>query len=91
MKIEMDLYYQACDELGLLVIQDMPALRPLQYFSTPNCTFEPILPNATQQVEFNRQLEMSIRQHRNYPCIFTWVCLLIFFGVDRQLLLANFY
>ncbi len=38
-KVETDLFYRACDEMGLLVIQDMPALRPLQN----------ILPNATRE------------------------------------------
>ena len=32
-KVEMDLYYHACDQIGLLVMQDMPAMRPL-----PNST-----------------------------------------------------
>ena len=29
-KVEPDLYYRACDEMGLLVMQDMPSMRPLQ-------------------------------------------------------------
>jgi hypothetical protein len=37
-KVETDLYYRACDEMGLLVMQDMPSLRPLQN----------ILPNSTR-------------------------------------------
>lgn len=37
-KVETDLFYQACDEMGLFVIQDMPSLRPLQ----------DVLPNTTR-------------------------------------------
>ncbi|KAJ5934376.1 hypothetical protein N7466_003923 [Penicillium verhagenii] len=62
-KVEPELFYRACDELGLLVIQDMPALRPLQN----------ILPNAAQQVEFSRQLEILVNQHKSFPSIATWV------------------
>jgi beta-galactosidase/beta-glucuronidase len=35
-KVEPDLFYRACDELGLLVMQDMPSLQADQ------------LPNATR-------------------------------------------
>ena len=72
-KVEMDLYYQACDEMGLMVIQDMPALRPLQTETLANCTIYTILPDDAQQAEFQRQLELLIKQHRNYPSIITWV------------------
>jgi len=72
--VENDLFYQACDELGLLVIQDMPALRPLQSKTLANCTTETILPNAVQQKEFTRQLELLINQHKSFPSIATWVC-----------------
>ena len=34
---------------------------------------ETILPNAEQQQEFQRQLELLITQHRSYPSIVTWV------------------
>ena len=40
-KVEMDLFYQACDQMGLLVIQDMPALLPS---NNP-------LPNATRKFD----------------------------------------
>ncbi|KKK25315.1 hypothetical protein P175DRAFT_0553896 [Aspergillus ochraceoroseus IBT 24754] len=59
-KVEPALFYRACDELGLLVIQDMPALFLAQ-------------PNANQQQEFTRQLGLMVNQLKNYPCIFTWV------------------
>lgn len=34
-KIEPDLWYRACDEMGLLVIQDMPSLRANKVMPTP--------------------------------------------------------
>ncbi len=73
-KVENDLFYQACDEMGLLLIQDMPALRPLQTTTLANCTIETILPDPAQQAEFQRQLELLVTQHRNYPSIVIWVC-----------------
>lgn len=72
-KVEPPLFYQACDELGLLVMQDMPALRPSQYKVLKDCTYETILPNAAQQQEFQRQLEVLITQFRSYTSIFAWV------------------
>jgi beta-galactosidase/beta-glucuronidase len=59
MKIEPPLFYRACDELGLLVLQDMPAMMRG--------------PNADQQAEFVRQLELLVNQFKSYPSIFTWV------------------
>ncbi|KAL3477324.1 glycoside hydrolase superfamily [Aspergillus californicus] len=59
-KVEPALFYRACDELGLLVIQDMP--------STALVT-----PNAAQQQEFERQLDLLINQLKNYPSIMTWI------------------
>ena len=67
------MFYQSCDQLGLMLIQDMPSLRPSQSRTLDNCTVETILPNAEQQQEFQRQLEVLIRQHRSYPSIVTWV------------------
>ncbi|KAI1455569.1 glycoside hydrolase family 2 protein [Annulohypoxylon moriforme] len=59
-KVENALFYQACDQLGLLLIQDMPSM-PLR------------TPDADQQTDWERQLDILIRQHRNYPSIYTWV------------------
>jgi beta-galactosidase/beta-glucuronidase len=72
-KVENELFYQACDELGILVIQDMPSLRPSQSKTLANCTVEPILPDPAQQKEFTRQLELLINQHKSFPSIATWV------------------
>jgi hypothetical protein len=56
-----------------MVIQDMPALRPLQSTTTSNCITETILPNDAQQQEFVRQLELLVNQLKSYPSIVTWV------------------
>ncbi|OBR04680.1 Glycosyl hydrolase family 2 [Colletotrichum higginsianum IMI 349063] len=61
-KIEPDLFYHACDQLGLLVIQDMPSM-------TANSGR---LPNAEQQAEFERQLQIMIEEHKSYTSIVTW-------------------
>lgn len=72
-KVEPALFYRACDEIGLLVVQDMPSPRPLQSRKLSNCNYQTILPDAAQQEEFNRQLELLVKQHRSYPSIFSWV------------------
>ncbi|KAH8203857.1 hypothetical protein TruAng_002034 [Truncatella angustata] len=64
-KVEPALFYRACDELGLLLIQDMPCLYPKDS--------DNIFPDAEQQVEFERQFDLLITQHRSYPSIYTWV------------------
>ncbi|KAJ6144396.1 hypothetical protein N7470_008291 [Penicillium chermesinum] len=72
-KVEPELFYQTCDELGLLVIQDMPALRPSQSRTLANGTSVPILPDPAQQVEFGRQLEVLVNQLKSFPSIAAWV------------------
>ncbi|KAL4954381.1 glycoside hydrolase superfamily [Aspergillus filifer] len=59
-KVEPGLFYRAADELGLMVIQDMPSM-PLRG------------PNAEQQAEFQRQLELLINQLKSHPSIISWV------------------
>jgi beta-galactosidase/beta-glucuronidase len=76
-KVEPDLFYRACDELGLMVIQDMPSL--VADGSRP--------PNPAQQAEFQRQLEVLIHEHKNYPSIVTWVC--FFFAVKYSVFYAS--
>lgn len=72
-KVESDLFYAAADEIGILVIQDMPSLRPIQDRVLDNCTVVTILPDANLQAEFQRQLELLVTQKRNYPSIVAWV------------------
>lgn len=72
-KVETDLFYQACDELGLLVIQDMPSLRPLQSKRDANGNSFTILPDEKQQAEFARQLDVLVNQFKSFPSIVTWV------------------
>ncbi|PLW26352.1 hypothetical protein PCANC_04290 [Puccinia coronata f. sp. avenae] len=61
-KIEPDLFYYACDRMGLLVWQDMPSLNPHLPWPTPE-----------QQTEFVRQLKLMITTHLSFPSIVTWV------------------
>lgn len=65
-KVEPDLFYRACDELGLLVLQDMPSMR-----ATESARDNP--PDMAEQAEFERQLEVMVNEHKSYPSIVTWV------------------
>lgn len=60
-KVEPALYYAAADELGILILQDMPSLPSTK------------LPNKEQQAEFERQLEVMVMQLKSYTSIFAWV------------------
>ncbi|GAB7360559.1 hypothetical protein MBLNU230_g0444t1 [Neophaeotheca triangularis] len=60
-KVETSLFYQACDQLGLMVVQDMPSLKA------------DAIPDAEQQDEFQRQLTLLINQRKFFPSIITWV------------------
>ena len=60
-KVEPALYYAAADELGILIMQDMPSLATTS------------LPNKAQHAEFQRQLEILVTQLRSYTSIFAWV------------------
>jgi hypothetical protein len=68
-KVEPALFYRACDEMGLLVIQDMPSLRPDLPGDNP-CSIIRLNPEA--QAEFDKQLGMMVAQLKSYPSIFAW-------------------
>ncbi|ORY65107.1 glycoside hydrolase superfamily [Pseudomassariella vexata] len=63
-KVENALFYQACDQMGLLLIQDMPSMKDdsVKY-----------VPTDAEQAEFERQFELLINQHKSYPSIATWI------------------
>ncbi|ROT41031.1 glycoside hydrolase family 2 protein [Sodiomyces alkalinus F11] len=63
-KVEPDLFYEACDRMGIMVVQDMPSL--------PDDT-ERRPPDAMQQDEFQRQLEAMVDNHKSHPSIVAWV------------------
>ncbi|KAG0148533.1 hypothetical protein CROQUDRAFT_654832 [Cronartium quercuum f. sp. fusiforme G11] len=60
-KVEPDLYYYACDRLGLLVWQDMPSLN----LNPP--------PSIEDSAEFERQLYRIVSALSSFPCIVTWI------------------
>jgi len=59
--------------MGILIFQDMPSLRPFQQRTLDNCTIVTILPDAAQQDEFTRQLELLVVQQRHFPSIVTYI------------------
>ncbi|KAJ4373049.1 hypothetical protein N0V83_003340 [Neocucurbitaria cava] len=69
-KVEPALYYKAADEMGLLIIQDMPSLRP--DLPDPEDQCGTIRVTAAAQPEFDRQLGLLVEQLKSYPSIFAW-------------------
>lgn len=55
--------------MGLMVIQDMPSM-----------SLRVPLPDADQQAEFERQVEVLVDEHLSYTSIVTWVS----FGRTRR-------
>lgn len=65
-KYEPALWYRACDELGLIVWQDMPSMSPGVRFDLPP-------PTGAQYDEWQRQLLALVDGHRSFPSIMAWV------------------
>ncbi|EJD41515.1 glycoside hydrolase family 2 protein [Auricularia subglabra TFB-10046 SS5] len=59
-KVEPDLYYYAADTLGIIIMQDMPAM-PLRK------------PTEADQKEFERQLDILFKAHLSFPSILSFV------------------
>lgn len=78
-KVETDLFYKACDTMGLLVMQDMPALPANNIQSKPNpartlvTCVSATADRIVEQAEFERQLFDLIETHKSFPSIYTWV------------------
>jgi hypothetical protein len=60
MKVEPDRWYYWADKLGLMVWQDMPAMK-----------IAPPTPDA--QAEFTTELHAMIDEHENHPSIIGWI------------------
>ncbi|MGW4063653.1 LamG-like jellyroll fold domain-containing protein [Amycolatopsis sp. NPDC004747] len=60
-KVEPDRWYYYADKLGLMVWQDMPAMK------------DDVEPSAASRVTFESELKRMIDQHRSFPSIVSWV------------------
>lgn len=47
----------------------------------PSMSADGRMPNAEEQAEFTRQLEILVNEHKNYPSIIIWVSILPFFSL----------
>ncbi|MBE8520812.1 glycoside hydrolase family 2 [Amycolatopsis sp. H6(2020)] len=60
-KVEPDRWYYYADKLGLMVWQDMPAMK------------DDVEPSAASRVTFESEMKRMIDQHRSFPSIVSWV------------------
>ncbi|KAF2732328.1 glycoside hydrolase [Polyplosphaeria fusca] len=72
-KVEPALFYYAADKMGIMLIQDMPSLRTRVPKADAKCGESQPVKDTESQLEFNRELEVMIKQQRNYPSIVAWV------------------
>lgn len=75
--------------MGLLVIQDMPSMRPLQTTTDADGNVVDVLPNEEQQNEFERQLDVMINQFKSYPGIIIWVSLNAYLAMMGLVLITS--
>ena len=74
-KYEPDLFYRSCDELGIMLMQDMPSM-PADTNARP--------PTAADTAEWQRQYEVLINEHVSYPSIISWIIINEGWGQSRQ-------
>ncbi len=79
-KVESDIYYAACDRLGMIVFQDMINNGRYSFFRDtifPNLGFKKkkdkrFHPNITTRTMFLKRMEETVRQLYSFPCILYW-------------------
>ena len=74
-KVEPARWYTYCDQLGLIVWQDMPSggetspkWQPDQFFDG-----DEVSRSEESDLQYRHELHELIRQHESYPCIAVWV------------------
>ncbi len=67
-KVEPETWYAACDQMGILVFQDMPSGDKFIGPSDPD-----ILRSPESAKDFQDELKAMVDTHRNHPSIVAWV------------------
>lgn len=67
-KVEPETWYDYCDRVGIVVLQDMPSGSGFINGRDPD-----MKRNAQDAAQFQAELKALIDQHRAYPCIGMWV------------------
>ena len=77
-KVEPDRWYFHCDQLGILVWQDMPSMRRCAHEEWAQGIDKYDVGNSDQLSEearenFRREWKNIINQHKKFPCVVAWV------------------
>lgn len=74
-KVEPARWYTYCDQLGLIVWQDMPSGGETSPKWQPNQFFDgdEVSRSEESDLQYRHELHELIRQHESYPCIAVWV------------------
>ncbi|TRM57270.1 glycoside hydrolase family 2 protein [Schizophyllum amplum] len=62
-KVEPDLFYAAADSMGMIVMQDMPAMNNVDVSTITD----------EEQAEFERELDIIVQKHTSFPSILSFV------------------
>ncbi|MBQ9263450.1 MAG: glycoside hydrolase family 2 [Clostridia bacterium] len=79
-KVEAESFYYACDQLGIVVFQDMVNNGPYSFLrdtALPTIGFQRRKdqkkhPNAAQRAKFLEYMEATVQRLRSHPCIVYW-------------------